>query len=58
MNPYYAEWVRRTGGGPNHEYIIWNWQMWSEWRREFSKPKFGASEEDRAHFLDWLTNRL
>lgn len=51
MNPYYAEWLARGGGGSNCEYLGWINRQWSSFSRETgmaSRPFNGAQ------FFEWL----
>jgi hypothetical protein len=54
MNPYYATWEQRTGGGANWEFINWMNRRWLEIETELRKPRRTISPDE---FLDLLDGR-
>jgi hypothetical protein len=53
LNPYWAVWLAATGGGPNHEYMIWNGREWTD----FDKRN-GFNERQRPIHKDLFKAQL
>ena len=53
VNPYYAAWKQRTGGGPNWEFINWMHRRWLEIEAEYKRPRHTITADE---FLAWLDN--
>lgn len=56
LNPYYAAWLRLTGGGANWEYMAWNQRAWSAFEREAGIDRRERGLH-RAEFAEWLAAR-
>ena len=54
INPYYAAWEKRTGGGAGWEFMNWMNRRWMEIEAELQRPRRTISPQE---FLDWLTER-
>ena len=54
INPYYAAWEKRTGGGGNWEFMNWMNRRWMEIEAELQRPRRTISPQE---FLNWLNER-
>ncbi len=61
LNPRWALWEVCTGGGPNHEFIIWVQARWRDYRVEkgvttdrLTLPGGQTTAESQSAFGEWL----